>query len=182
MCWRRGRAGSVGPKGFTLVELMVTTAVAAILMAVAVPAFRTFLQNDRAMTQSTSLILSLNTARSEAIKQDVATGVWVCASTDGLTCAGSAAAWAQGWIVLSSVANSVPTVVVPSLSTQTTLSEAANLALVTFYSSGVVQAPAAFTLCDSRGATKARYIQVTVTGRVSSAVGKDLAGNALTCP
>lgn len=178
---RRGKAEYVRPEGFTLVELMVTTAVAAILMAVAVPAFRTFLQNDRAMTQSTSLILSLNTARSEAIKQDVGGGVWVCQSSDGSTCTGSTA-WAQGWIVVSSATGSVPTVVVPSLSTGSSVSEAGSATKVIFYSSGAVQAPVAFTLCDSRGATKARYVQVTVTGRVSSAVGKDLTGNALACP
>ena len=177
-------ASTIGPArslGFTLVEILITIAVAAILTAAAVPAFRSFLQNDRAMTQSTSLVLSLNTARSEAIKQDISGGVPVCPSIDGRTCSGTSN-WAQGWIVLSSVAGSVPTVVVPPLSTGTTMSEASGANTVTFLSSGIVQAPAAFTLCDSRGASVARYIQVTATGRVSSSVGKNLAGNALTCP
>src|SRR5580704_9506214 len=111
-------ASTIGPArslGFTLVEILITIAVAAILTAAAVPAFRSFLQNDRAMTQSTSLVLSLNVARSEAIKQDISGGVSVCPSTDGLTCSG-ASMWEQGWIVLGSAAGSVPTQVVPSLS------------------------------------------------------------------
>ena len=167
--------------GFTLIEVMVTMSVAAVLTATAVPAFRSFLQNDRAMTQSTSLVLSLNVARSEAIKQDISGGVSVCPSTDGLTCSG-ASMWEQGWIVLGSAAGSVPTQVVPSLSIGTKLREAVNSTAVTFFSSGIVQAPAAFTLCDSRGASQGRYIQVTATGRVATAVGKNLAGNALVCP
>ena len=176
-----GEGRSAGSRGFTLIEILVTMSVAGILTATAVPAFRSFLQNDRAMTQSTSLVLSLNVARSEAIKQDISGGVSVCPSTDGLTCSG-ASTWEQGWIVLGSAAGSVPTQVVPSLSTGTKLREAVNSTAVTFLSSGIVQAPAAFTLCDSRGASQGRYIQVTATGRVATAVGKNLAGNALVCP
>ena len=167
--------------GFTLVEVLVTMSVAAVLTAVAIPSFKSFLQNDRAMTQSTSLVLSLNIARSEAIKQDISGGVAVCPSTGGLTCSG-ASTWEQGWIVLSTAAASVPTQVVPSLSIGTKLREAANSTAVTFLSSGIVLAPAAFTLCDSRGTSQGRYIQVTATGRVASAVGKDLAGHTLVCP
>ena len=176
-----GESGCAKSLGFTLVEVMVTMSVAAILTATAVPAFKSFLQNDRAMTQSTSLVLSLNIARSEAIKQDISGGVSVCPSTNGLTCSG-ASTWEQGWIVLSTAAASVPTQVVPSLSTGTKLREAASSTAVTFFSSGIVQAPAAFTLCDSRGASQGRYIQVTATGRVATAVGKDLAGRTLVCP
>jgi type IV fimbrial biogenesis protein FimT len=176
-----GEGRSARSYGFTLIEVLVTLSVAAILTASAVPAFRSFLQNDRAMTQSSSLVLSLNIARSEAIKQDISAGVSVCPSTDGLTCSG-ASTWEQGWVVLGTAAASVPTEVVPSLSTGTTLREAANSTAVTFFSSGVVGAPAAFTLCDSRGASQGRYIQVTATGRVATAVGKDLSGHALVCP
>jgi hypothetical protein len=48
----------------------------------------------------------------------------------------------------------------------------------------MVNAPAAFTFCDSRGATKARSVEVTLAGRVSSSTvaGKRLNGAALACP
>jgi hypothetical protein len=55
---------------------------------------------------------------------------------------------------------------------------------VTFLSNGAANAPVAFRMCDSRGATFARYLQVTVMGRVVAApmVGQDLTGAALVCP
>lgn len=172
----RHRAGG----GFTLIELLVTIAVAAILMVLAVPAIRTFLQNDRQWTTANSLVMSLNAARSEAIKQD--TSVSVCISANAANC--GAGTWAQGWIVLSGAAGSTPIMAIAALPTGTTLSEASNLTAVTFLSTGMVSAPAAFTLCDDRGATYARYVQVSLTGSIASSptVGQDVNGNALTCP
>jgi type IV fimbrial biogenesis protein FimT len=93
--------------GFTLIELLVTIVVLSILLGLAVPAFRSFMQNDQQWVQTNNLILSLNTARSEAIKNDAnifAPGVpgggggQICSSSNGLTCTGTP--WNQGWIVL----------------------------------------------------------------------------------
>jgi type IV fimbrial biogenesis protein FimT len=55
--------------GFTLIELMVTVAVAAILMTVAVPSLTTFLRNAELTTRVNSLLASINAARSEAMKR-----------------------------------------------------------------------------------------------------------------
>lgn len=168
--------------GFTLIELVVTIAVAAILTAISVPAFRSFLLNDRSMTQATSLLLSLNLARSEAVKQDLSSGVTVCPSSDGATCNGSAN-WAQGWIVLGSSANAPIGVVAPLAAGSTLSVNPTGTSQVTFNSDGSASTAAAFTLCDPRGAQFARYTQVTLTGRVAApAVGQDTTGNALTCP
>jgi type IV fimbrial biogenesis protein FimT len=175
--------------GFTLVELLVTVAVLSVLLSLAVPAFRTYLQNDTQWLQQNTLLMTLNSARSEAIKQDVAAGVQVCASADGLTCTG--ANWAQGWIVLSS-ASATPIQVVGALPVGTTLSEANGNLSLTFLSNGGLNTAAlanpgaavAFTMCDSRGAPQARYTQVSLMGRVASGstAGQTLTGAALACP
>jgi len=55
--------------GFTLVELMITLAIAAILLTVGIPSFQNVLQNNRLATQANSLVGALNLARSEAIKR-----------------------------------------------------------------------------------------------------------------
>jgi type IV fimbrial biogenesis protein FimT len=181
--YSRMPANSPLQSGFTLVELLVTVAVLAVILALAVPGFRSFMQNDQQWVQQNSLVMSLNAARSEAIKQDVGGGVSVCASLDGLTCGPAGTAWSQGWIVLSP-ANPKPVMSVGALPTGTTLSEAGGASAVTFLSSGMVTAPVAFTMCDNRGAAQARYTQVTFTGRVLSAnqLGMNLAGAALACP
>lgn len=171
-------------RGFTLIELLITLVCAAILTSIAVPAFNTFVQNDRLLSQANSLVYSLNLARAEAIKQDVSGGVKVCASADGTTCGGTA--WTQGWIVLSAAGGS-PLNVMPSLSSTVGMAEASNQLQVTFVSTGTTnytagQTAAAFTLCDSRGAQFGRYVQVTAMGRVASSVGQTLTGGALTCP
>src|SRR5215470_18454067 len=85
--------------GFTLVELLVTIVVLSILLGLAVPAFRTFMQNDQQWVQQNNLVLALNAARSEAIKQD--SSVQVCSSSDGATCTNTP--WEKGWIVLPTV-------------------------------------------------------------------------------
>jgi len=160
---------------------MVTIAVGFILLLIAVPAMQNFLRNDRQWTVANSLVMSLNAARSEAIKQDAP--VSLCPTTNGTSCS-TTAPWAQGWIVLSSTANAVPVLTVPALATGTTLTEASGLTAVTFLSTGMVTAPAGFTVCDTRGAADARYVQVTLTGSIasSSRVGHTVNGAALTCP
>lgn len=166
--------------GFTLLELLVTIAVIAIVTSIAVPAFRSLVLSDRSLTQGTSLLLSLNLARSEAIKQDLANGVTVCTSTDGVTCTGTSN-WAQGWIVLSSASQSTPISVIPALPNGSALSVTPATTQVTFRSDGSAT-PVAFTLCDSRGWQYARYTQVAFTGRVTATLGYDLSHNPLSCP
>lgn len=85
--------------GFTLVELMATIAIAAVVMGLAVPSFNTAIKNNRLTTQVNDFVTSLNIARSEAVKRGQQ--VTLCKSSDGNTCVadGAASNWAQGWIV-----------------------------------------------------------------------------------
>lgn len=75
----RRHDGKRALRGFTLVELMVTIAVAAILMMIAVPSFKHITASTQLTTVSNSLVNALNTARMEAIKRNGSTQF--CAGT-----------------------------------------------------------------------------------------------------
>lgn len=60
---------SYGLKGFTLVELLVSLVVGAILLTVAVPSFKEMMVRNRMATEYNNIVSGLNFARSEAIKR-----------------------------------------------------------------------------------------------------------------
>jgi type IV fimbrial biogenesis protein FimT len=94
--------------GFTLTELMVVTAIVAILLSIGVPSYRYITNSYRLSSEVNGLLGDLMYARSEAIKEGQY--VTTCASVDGQTCSG-ATAWNTGWIVFSNPPNGAqPTV------------------------------------------------------------------------
>lgn len=76
-------------KGFTLVELMVTIAVLAIGLSLAVPSFSNLVRSNQAESQNAALVTALNTARSEAVKRG--TNVMVAPKDNS--------DWGKGWDV-----------------------------------------------------------------------------------
>src|SRR5690554_5825132 len=74
--------------GFTLVELMVTLGVAAILLSIGVPAFGDYVANQRVRGSAQTVFSALSLARAEAIKRNAE--VEVKAHGDG---------WSRGWRV-----------------------------------------------------------------------------------
>ncbi len=83
-------------RGFTLLELLVTIAVAAIILSYGVPSFMDVVRNGRAATNANDFVTALAIARSEAVKRGAR--VTVCASNDQATCSGD---WEDGWIVFA---------------------------------------------------------------------------------
>ena len=83
--------------GFTLIELLVVVALMAILLALAVPNFRTLVQNTRATSQANELLTLMQYARSEALKRGAPVSVCSTANAAAVppVCGGT---WATGWL------------------------------------------------------------------------------------
>ena len=85
--------------GFTLIELMVTVSVLALLLGIGVPSFRATIQGNRVTAVSNDLVAALQFARSEAVRRGE--NVTLCSSNDQVTCSGG---WVDGWVVRNAAA------------------------------------------------------------------------------
>jgi type IV fimbrial biogenesis protein FimT len=61
--------GTPRSSGFTLIELMITVSVLAILLAIAAPSFTSFLASNRITSQTNELIGVMHLARAEAVRR-----------------------------------------------------------------------------------------------------------------
>ena len=83
-------------KGFTLIEVLLTTSIAAIVLSIAAPNFTTLIKNTRMTSAVNEFVGVLFLSRSEAIKRGKT--VTLCKSSNGTTCS-TVGSWEQGWIV-----------------------------------------------------------------------------------
>jgi type IV fimbrial biogenesis protein FimT len=191
--------------GFSLIELIVTLSVVSILAFVAVPSIKNILKDHRLSGYTNDLVADLNTARSEAIKR--ATPVTLCKTLNpqnsSPACNTTAAnAWTTGRIMFvdadsDGVVDSGEQVLRlrQGLDDQNsaikgagngTVTDTANR--VTFRSDGTSTlieniltaiAETQITVCDDRGATQKRALEISAGGRVRS-LQKGTGSN--TCP
>jgi type IV fimbrial biogenesis protein FimT len=99
-----GRRGPPGARGFTLVESMFALLIAAVLLAIGVPAFNDVFLSAKVSSITNDLMASVQLARSEAIKRNIP--ITLCRSADGTTCA-AATDWEGGWIILDAASATV---------------------------------------------------------------------------
>jgi len=159
-------------QGLTLIELMVTLAVAIILLAVGMPLFTGVAANNRAVAQTNALVTALNLARNEAVRRGGM--VALCTHTNPLpvsspSCVTSGPVWTNGWFIFADddadgVVDSGETVlrVWEALSPNATVTATGN-AWVSFDVAGAANGLHTFQLAQS-DATSSQPRCVTVTG------------------
>lgn len=92
----------IGMRGFTLVELMVTVAVLAVVIGIAVPSFTTIMHRNRLTAAANEMVSALQIARMEAIRRN--RRAVLCPSIDGQTCNG--ADWSKVLVFIDANRNS----------------------------------------------------------------------------
>jgi type IV fimbrial biogenesis protein FimT len=164
-------------RGFTLIELMVTIAVLAILLGIAVPSFNDAALSSKLGSYANSMVASTTIARSEAIKRN--TSITLCVSTDGTNCA-TTGGWEQGWVVACQTTDDIvcdgtgPNRIVfhrqQAVQSGLKITEAdTTVRSLSFTSSGVGTTPATFTICRATPTvgTNQRQVSITATGRAT---------------
>lgn len=147
-------------RGFTLVELVVTIAVLAISLSIAIPSFQNAILNSKLGSSADSLAASARLAHSEAIKRNAA--VTLCVSSNGTSCA--TGGWEQGWIVLAG------TTVIQRQQAATSgfkITESGGLVSLNFPSSGVGVTSATLKVCRATPTVgdRERVVTISATGR-----------------
>jgi type IV fimbrial biogenesis protein FimT len=81
--------------GYTLLELMITIAISAILLSIAIPSFQALIASSQLTTQTNNLLTALSLARTQAIKNNIR--ATLCTSDNGTNC--TQTPWHDGWLI-----------------------------------------------------------------------------------
>jgi len=160
--------------GFTLIELMVTLGIGAIVLSVGVPSFRGVIMDNRLVTEANQFVTSVNLARSTAVRYQ--RNATVCASanySDPVPGCTATTDWSNGWIVwvdkdrdTVTDANEIVSVFGP-LNSSLSLSSVGTVGF-TYDSRGFSLAGGDdLVLCDTRTGETGRLIRVNAVGRTN---------------
>jgi type IV fimbrial biogenesis protein FimT len=176
--------GCKPPDGFSLIELTVTLAVAAIVVAWGAPALKDTLLNARRADAVNSFMHTLYSARAESLLH--VDFVSVCASRDQRQCSAPPVNWADGWLVFVNRDHDQPARVDAG---ETILGRharfdgiqiEANRDSLVFRHDSFTGTTASFFFCDARGSRHARAVIVSQTGRPRLSES-DAYGKLVTC-
>lgn len=193
-------------QGYTMLEVLMVIAIAAILVAVALPSMQDTISRNARDSIQLDLLTSLALARSQAVTLSVTTSV--CHSANQTSCSNSTGSdWNDGWLVFSDFdgdgvldsgdgdellqvhppANGIVGIELLNSSNSTLSNE-----FVQFDEDGFLNnstGGAYFKFCDPANvAANTRAVWVTNTGRASQSIDdgdgvhNDLAGANMVCP
>jgi type IV fimbrial biogenesis protein FimT len=174
-------------QGYTLIELFIGLAIAAVVVGMALPSFAGLMHNNRRTTAINTLSSTLNYARSEAIKRSLPAVICKGNPVDGCD---KTRQWHDGWIVfVDENGDKAWSGDEPLLWTQDALAREQTLEwsafpssnYVIYYPNGSASSNGTFTFCDNRGPTEARSLIIARSGRVRVS-DKNAKDESLQCP
>ena len=164
-------------KGFTLLELMITLSILALVMAVAMPSFSSLLTDQKIKSKRNELMSALQYARTEAVTQN--RSVSICASSnpwDSSPTCSKKTDWSTGWIVFydasQNTSPSVPTTILRSypntegVDVQYSPAGAASSNLIRYVATGMMDTafnPGTFELSDPKDIISTRSVIINPT-------------------
>lgn len=144
--------------GFTLIELMVTVAVAAILLTVAVPSFQRVAASNALKNTTRDLITSINTARMQSMS--TRSEILVSPSSGG---------WEDGWtLVYPSGVSESSVDFIPKRNVAIAREDGSG-ALRFMARGGLQGGEATFTVCHQDERVQGREVTVSFLGKVTTA-------------
>lgn len=163
--------------GFTLLELLITIAITAIVVALAAPSFTDVLDDNILLTQTNQFATAINVARSEAVKRN--NRVFICKRIGNQCSTSNTTNWEDGWIIFEDADGSgtldsgEEISLLDPLRTGYTLRENNNTNWLAFSASGQASSNVAttftgivFRLCSpDQDTTTARTLDMNAVGR-----------------
>lgn len=163
--------------GFTIIEMIITVALLAVMLAVAVPGFGNLYQSNNLATASNRFVSSLALTRNEAISRNAS--VIMCNTNAANTQCATNGAWESGWAIWIDLDNGGLTDIDSNELIQTeeampagyTLRATTYANVITFVPTGeasgdLTSAPDTFRLCDNtQVAANSRSINFNAVGR-----------------
>lgn len=165
MLHRNMRWGFKRSRGFTLVELMVTVSIIAIVAAVALPSMGWMASAARLDGQADEMVTTMQMARAEAVRRNAR--MTVCGTTDGTTCA-SGTTWTR-WIIRGRDNVSGTTDVIRDTTASGDVQVKGPATGIVFRPSGIIDASQTVTVCipTSLPPENRRVLTVMVSGVVT---------------
>jgi type IV fimbrial biogenesis protein FimT len=162
--------------GFTLIELMTTLGIAAILVSMAVPGMQSVAMNSKQRSGVNEIVAAMHLARNTAITTN--SRVTFCTSSDGNSCGSNG--WNEGWIVFTdlnsnqSVDNGESVVRAGGANEGLFIKSSQFSRFLMYRPNGrVMNATTAgnngsFVVCDKRGSGHAKVVNIDLAGRPSA--------------